>query len=130
MSGQKVEVLHLPEVQAKIKRLGAGIQPALRKVSKQARRLLIGELTQYPPERPGQTYERTYKLQRGWERATPADQGRGFQIINAIPYVPLVQGDQQAWMHVGRWTPASEIAEKHAAEIVALYKDAVMEIAE
>lgn len=125
---QLVEIQHLPEVQAAIEKLRNGIQPALRTVSGQARRILIDALSDYPAERPGQKYTRTNALQRGWQRATPLDQGRGFQLINSVPYAGLVQGDNQAWMHVGRWETASQIAHDHEEEIMALYDDAIAEL--
>ncbi len=125
---QLVDIQHLPEVQDAIKKLGNGIQPILRTVSGQARRLLIDALSQYPAERPGQTYVRTEQLKRGWQRATPLDQGRGFQLINAVLYAGLVQGDSQAWVHRGRWEKASEIAHDHEEEILALYEAAAQEL--
>lgn len=125
---QLVSVDHLPEVQDAIKKLGNGIQPLLRTVSGQARRLLIDALSEYPAERPGQKYVRTEALKRGWQRASPIDQGRGFQLVNATPYAGLVQGDDQAWMHKDRWQKASEIAHDHEEEILALYEDAIQEL--
>lgn len=125
---QLITIQHLPEVASAIKKIGDGIQPALRTVSGQARRLLVDALSEYPEERPGQKYVRTNALGRGWERSTPIDQGRGFQLINAIPYVGLVQGDNQSWMHVGRWQKASEIAHDHEEEILALYESAIEEL--
>lgn len=122
---QLVDIQHLPEVQAAIGRLGNGIQPLLRSVSGQARRILVDALSEYPAERAGQKYTRTEKLKRGWQRATPLDQGKGFQLINAVPYAGIVQGDAQAWMHVGRWKKASVIAHEHEEEILALYESAV-----
>ena len=35
------------------------------------------------------------------------------ELTNRTEYAEHVQGDRQAWMHVGRWTPASEIAKEH-----------------
>lgn len=125
---QLIEIQHLPEVAAAIKKLGNGIQPALRTVSGQARRILIDALSAYPAERSGQKYVRTNALGRGWQRASPLDQGRGFQLINANPYAGLVQGDNQAFMHVDRWQKASEIAHDHEEEILALYEDAIEEL--
>jgi len=125
-----VSIEHLSEVQAAIKKLGSGIQPALRTVSAQARRILVADLIEYPPERSGQKYERTEELKRGWQRATPLDQGRGFELVNTSEHARWTQGDDQAWMHVGRWRPASQIAHEHEEEILALYEDAVKELTE
>lgn len=59
----------------------------------------------YPPERSGQRYERTGDLGRGWRPDDGAFVGGAFvvSISNAVEYAPWVQGEQQAWMHVGRW---------------------------
>ncbi len=66
--------------------------------------------TPYPPERPGQKYKRTYKLQRGW-RASPTPEGA--KIENVSGYATFVVGDPdgggQAWMHKGRWWIAEGI---------------------
>jgi hypothetical protein len=128
MSGATVDIQHLAEVQAKIKALGNGIQPALRSVSGQARRLLVQDLSAYPPERSDQTYQRTGELGRGWERATPLDQGQGFQLVNPSEHARWTQGDDQAWMHKGRWRTARQIAHEHTEEILALYEDALREL--
>jgi hypothetical protein len=125
---QLVDIQHLLEVQSAIKKLGNGIQPALRTVSGQARRLLIDALSEYPSERPGQRYVRTGALGRGWQRATPIDQGGSFQLVNAVPYAGIVQGDSQAWMHVNRWQKASEIAHDNEQTILALYDGAIAEL--
>jgi hypothetical protein len=122
---QLVEAQHLSEVQEAIKRLGAGIQPALRTVSGQARRLLVDALSEYPEERPGQKYERTEALKRGWQRASPIDQGSGFQLVNAVAHAGFVQGDNQGWAFVDRWQPATQIAHDHEEEILALYEGAI-----
>ena len=66
--------------------------------------------TPYPPERPGQKYKRTMKLQRSW-RATPVPDGA--RIENISGYASYVVGDHdgggQAWMHLGRWWKAEGI---------------------
>jgi hypothetical protein len=66
------------------------------------------KMREYPPELPGQKYIRTYRLRRGWRRR-PA-QG-GVDLVNQVPYAPLVQGEsQQAEIHEGRWQTEEEIA--------------------
>ena len=64
-------------------------------------------------------------MKRGWQRATPLDQGRGFQLVNPVAHAGIVQGDDQAWMHKGRWKTASTIAHEHEEEILALYEGAI-----
>jgi hypothetical protein len=98
----------------------------LRKATAQARKLLVADLAEYPPAPAGSRYVRSGELGRGWERASPIV-GTRFELVNPTEYASLVQGDRQAWMHVGRWRPASEIAQEHEGEIVELYDDAVKE---
>lgn len=74
----------------------------------------------YPPPRPGQRYRRTYRLRGGWGNARV--QGRigaraiEASIANPVPYAPYVQGDAQAWMHVGRWKTVDDIADDHRVQ--------------
>ncbi len=101
----------------------------LRKATAEARRILVPALSEYPPEPPDSRYQRTEELKRGWQRAAPIV-GTQFELVNPSEHARWTQADDQAWMHVGRWTPASEIAAEHEDEIVALYDDAVKETVE
>ena len=65
----------------------------------------------YPPERPGQRYQRTFNLGRSWDiRINPAS----ITIYNRMAYAGYVVGDGkgkgQAWMHRGRWWLARDVA--------------------
>ena len=128
----KITILHLPEVQQALKNKAARLLPAFNKAATVARRLLVGELTKYPAPPSGSRYVRTFKLQRGWERATPITGGQGFELINPIPYVRWVQGDGsgggQAPVHQGRWETAASIAHRLQEEVVAAYEDALTEV--
>jgi hypothetical protein len=104
-------VAHLPAV---LQRLGG-----------QARRLLVAALSVYPP--PRGTYVRTYRLRRGWQQAPTRIDAEGVAFTNPVPYASFVQGDRQAWMHVGRWEPARVIVERHAAALQALYEQGLRE---
>lgn len=123
----KIDIQHAPEVAAALKRAHAQLPPKLKQAASQARRLLVAALQVYPPERPGQRYKRTGALRRGWQRSVPLDRGLGFQLINSTESAFWAQGDKQAWMHVGRWQTAAQIAEAHAEEVRALYEDAARE---
>ncbi len=127
MSGLKVELLHLPEVQAALKDRAARLAPAFVKAATVSRRLLGAELTKYPAARPGSRYERTFKLKRGWERAPGVTGGAAFQLINPVEYAPDVQGDGQRPAFRGRWETASSIAHRLHEEILAAYEAAVNE---
>ena len=123
----KLEIRHLPEVQAAMRKRAAALNPALMRAAMRARGLLVPELKTYPAPPANSRYTRTGRLGRGWERATPLNGGTGFQLINSTEYAGLVQGDRQAWMHQGRWETASSIAHRLAEEILAAYEDAVKE---
>lgn len=124
----KVEIQHLPEVQAKLADIVLRIAPAFVKAATISRRLLIGELSKYPAPPSNSRYVRTQALKRGWERAAPITGGQGFQLINSVPYASFVQGDGQSAAHRGRWETASSIAQRMAEEVLAAYEDALQEI--
>jgi len=67
----------------------------------------VQTLTTYPAERERQTYVRTGNLKDGWLQPGPVWQvgqtGISFSLTNTVPYAQWVEGDQQAWMHAGRW---------------------------
>lgn len=123
----KLEIRHLPEVQAAMQKRGAAINPALIKAASRARQLLVPALSAYPSAPAGSRYQRTGRLGRGWQRATPLNGGTGFQLINPTEYAGLVQGTNQAWMHKGRWKTAEQIAHELLEDILAAYEDAVKE---
>lgn len=125
-SGVKVTIPKARQLASTFHGFGEKIPNNLRKATGQARKILVAALSEYPPEPAGSTYERTEALKRGWQRASPIV-GSKFELVNPVEHAGFVQGDDQAWMHVGRWTPASEIAEEHEQEVVDLYDDATKE---
>ena len=127
MSGLKVEIQHLPEVQAALQAKAARLAPAFVKAASVARRLLVAELTKYPAPPAGSRYTRTFALKRGWERAPGVTGGQGFQLINPVTYAPDVQGDNQRPSFRGRWETAASIAHRLHEEVMAAYEDAVRE---
>lgn len=68
-------------------------------------------LTTYPPERAGQTYERTFDLLDSWDIT-----GGGLEwriASEGVEYNVLVQdADEQGWMHAGRWATYQRVAEE------------------
>lgn len=124
--GQLVEIRGLDKLAADCRNFTRSLNAEIRKAQTEARKRLVQRLTDYPPPPPGSRYQRTYALQRGWERAVPVltNDGKAMQLINAITYVPYVQGDNQAWMHQGRWTKASEIVDEEQDAIVQLFEEA------
>jgi len=93
---------------------------------------IAGVMAVYPPQRPGSSYVRTGDLGRGWrvEDGRYLEGGYVVAASNAVEYAPWVQGDDQAWMHVGRWDTIGDAekaftdpaADQIAAAIEALYQ--------
>lgn len=77
----------------------------------------------YPSPRPGQRYQRTYELRRGWLEARPRarwSEGEGISLSldNPVPWAKWVQGtDTQAWMHKRRWWTVDEIMARNEAAV-------------
>jgi hypothetical protein len=125
-SGVKVTIPKAKQLANTFAGFGEKLPTKLRKATGQARKLLVTALSEYPPEPAGSAYDRTEELKRGWLRATPIV-GTRFELINPSEHARWTQSDDQAWMHVGRWTPASEIAADHERQVVDLYDDATKE---
>lgn len=95
---------------------------------------LIDELRYYPPPRPNQKYQRTYRLRDGW-RVSFDRASDGFAIVigNPTPYTKYVVGSLaqarataaafQAWMHKGRWVLAADTVEFWLEEFLSEYRE-------
>ena len=78
----------------------------------------------YPPERPGQDYERTFKLRQGWKVQRLGD--TGYRIKNDARFrgrrypqfvVGSATGERQAWMHKGRWKLFRNVVDSEGARL-------------
>ena len=81
------------------------LEPVVKDFAKVARRTL--KSTKYPPKRPVQRYRRTGRLGNSW-----ATQKRGtalWTVVNKQQYASFVVGNNQAWMHKGRWWKAGQV---------------------
>jgi hypothetical protein len=94
---------------------------------------LKSPLREYPPEREGQRYRRTFHLQGGWDEAeptfTPRWDGFDARLENPTTYGPYVQGGpdetpHQAWMHLDRWNTDEAIMRDNEMEIRQFYEGA------
>ncbi len=78
-------------------------------------------LADYPPELPGQRYERTNALHDDWAEAMPVFtvMTAGFEgvMANPIGYGSEVEGDEQAAVHRDRWPTVEQVqkAQQQAA---------------
>lgn len=108
---------------------GEVVDPVLGEWTKDMRYALKAE--PYPPKRPGQTYVRTGQLANRW-RAEQVKPGV-WRINNAAvgkngrEYAQFVVGEQQAWMHQGRWWLAREIVEGYAGDLTERLADKLVE---
>lgn len=73
---------------------------------------LWGSARAYEPP-PVPSYRRTGRLRSSWQLAR---QGGRWTLGSDAPYARFVRGTPegggQAWMHVGRWRPLSELARR------------------
>lgn len=87
---------------------------------------IVKRMQDYPPERPGQKYKRTFRFKRSWNLAFVSD---GLLIENLTPYAGRVVGDEfgknQAWMHVGRWSLFRSVVEQEIASLPESLSDLV-----
>lgn len=92
--------------------------PTRRRVSsrlqRNTKRWAEQELSNYPPERPGQDYERTGTLRASWD-VHVSTQGQQLEVTiendatqNGRTYPQYVIGERQAWFHKDRWTRGDE----------------------
>lgn len=123
----RLEIQHADQVAALLAQIAARLSPAMVQAASLSRRLLVEQLAAYPPAPGGSRYARTGALGRGWQRATPVTGGTGFQLINPVSYAGLVQGDDQAWMHQGRWRTVSAIAADLEPQVIAAYTQAIQQ---
>ena len=89
--------------------------------------------TPYPPTLPNQRYVRTYQLKHGYRVQKPRKMVR---IINNVAsgksgeYGGYVVGQQQAYMHMGRWYVAFELVEADVPALIDKIGDAGVRIFE
>jgi hypothetical protein len=132
MADETIIVLNVPAVAGALARYPqiAGIEWA--NASDAALYGLVNDLARYPPEPAGSSYRRTGTLGRLWGIAMPdfATIPTGFEgtLVNNTPYGEFVQGEDQAWMHSGRWEPAEAIAQKKRREIEGQFEAAAKRI--
>ena len=79
----------------------------------------------YPPPPSGSTYERTGEFGSSWDTAElrPSE----VEFLNLAPYADLVAGEEQAWMHRGRWWVAIKRIEEDIPVLLAYLEKALSE---
>jgi len=130
----EIIVLNLDRVIQRLRDYPDIAGPAYTRATQKSLLLLAGELATYPPAPADSSYDRTGLLGREWTIATPEVQSLGAEFVGAIGtgviYAEYVQGEEQAWMHVGVWQTAQEIADDRRRRIMAIYAAATREVEE
>jgi hypothetical protein len=123
MTQLSITVKNADLVRKGLQDLGAEIPKIGRLQIYRTAQAVVRTMKQYPQERLGQTYIRTYTLRDGWEIQT---QSKGYTVRNDTPYTPYVVGDafggKQAWMHEStdqgkRWSLFRDVTEEEVAKL-------------
>ena len=79
----------------------------------------------YPPPPAGSTYERTGEFGSSWSTAElkPSE----VEFLNTAPHADLVAGEDQAWMHRGRWYVAVKRIEEDIPVLLTYLEKALSE---
>lgn len=105
------------------------LEPETKKWADQTAKTL--RQTPYPARRPGQTYTRKGKLTGSWRHE---QRGAGVWSIvnrasnNGQPYAQWVVGDNQSWMHRGRWWKARDIIEGRMPKLIEALKRKIEQV--
>jgi hypothetical protein len=124
-AGFVVQVEGIEELIARLDR--AASSAVLRAAMQASCDLVQRQLAVYPPARSGSQYRRTGTLGRRW---TTKVTGAGYDVEGVVgnntAYGPYVMDwHDQAWMHVGVWPIAQDVAGQAENEIAAIFEDAV-----
>lgn len=90
-------------------RLDAGIQKWAQSIRAKLKS------TPYPAKRLNQRYVRTGNLANRW--AVEKVKKAAYNIVNRVAYSGYVVGEEQAWMHEGRWWKAKEEMERYTPDL-------------
>lgn len=117
-----VEARGLTELRRKMRTLFEGdSRHIITYLNQRLGRYLVGALQgkPYPPERSGQKYRRTGRLNRAWQAVTTgawntihiqnkaSDKGRAYAAW--VVGNPIATGPAQSWIHQGRWWIATDV---------------------
>lgn len=105
-------------------RLGATLIQELRDVQANWAKRLQARVEQYPSERPGQVYIRTFQFRDDWTIIPPRITGGDMitEVLNSTPYAVFVVGNEvgnlqnQAY-HAGRWYLFRRVVEDSEAQL-------------
>lgn len=86
----------------------------------------------YPPPAELPSYQRTYRLYKGW---SIIPRPNGYTIKNPVPYTKYVVGNayglEQAWMHArpGRWPLLRDVSDDEVSKLPKEIDDNISQVA-
>lgn len=118
----RVEIIGLENVLRRFKESGGIVADEMEDALDTAFSRIIPRLAAYPSPPTNSRYRRTYKLKAGWTNTDRKFIVRGAEIRaalqNPVSYVDLVQGDNQAAVHAGRWKTVTEIVTESRGDVL------------
>jgi hypothetical protein len=122
MAEAGIEVKGLDDILAQLKAIGPDLHETLRPAAEEVLSLLQADMRDYPPELPGQRYERTFDLQHSWQTEEGTSDTELGRVVSYGPeYNRQVQDeDHQAGIHAGRWQTVQSVARDREAQVQAI----------
>jgi hypothetical protein len=108
------------------------LAPAVEKGMNKALLYLLGQVPPYPAPSPTSTYRRTGQLGRSiTTRVEPGDDSIVGFIGTNIEYAQyVIDKDEQAWMHKGRWWNLQDVVENNLDKVTEYINEAIREAIE
>jgi len=78
---------------------------------------LQADMETYPPKPATSRYVRTFNLMHSWNHMITRNPLSAIIGSFGVPYAHWVQGEDQAWMHVGRWQTVTQVAKKRTEDV-------------
>lgn len=108
---------------AAIEELTTYFHPTMRGWAEQTTLNYLWGMKNYPQQRPGSDYQRTGEFGESW---SVMDEGPSHFIFESDhAAASLIVGDDQAWMHRGRWWRATERIEDRVDVLIQALEEAL-----
>lgn len=119
----------LDELQRKFAQLGKDITPTMETAMRKAMLYLHGKVPKYPEPPPKSSYRRTGTLGRSITTRVEREGGTvvGFIGTNVEYAQYVIDKDNQAWMHKGRWWTLQGVVNDNKDGVIKILEDAIRE---
>ena len=131
MAGElTVEVRGLDKLQRKFNMSNKVVRRESSDAMEKAAALVHDRAGTYPAQPAASSYVRTGSLGRAFAHRVEAYGGgvKGY-VSNSMPYASYVRGEDQAWMHAGRWATMKQIVEQKQGQIESFFRQAMQKLA-